>query len=76
MKIGETYRYGITSQGKGRYNQGELEAAGLRMEELSSGTYETCKAAEISLIFAYKFLPERIKPESTLIRPPGNPVKG
>jgi len=72
VKAGEIYRYGITTQGRARYDREFLRLLELRMEEEVYGNYITCKKAEINKIIAYRFLPESQKPEVKLIRPPGN----
>lgn len=72
VRAGEIYRYGITTQGRARYDREFLRLLELRMEEEIYGNYIKCKKAEINKIIAYRFLQESHKPEVKLARPPGN----
>ena len=72
VKAGEVYKYGITTQNNNRYTKELLRTLDLRFVKQDEGSYTKCKSSEINKIVAYKFLPESVKPEVKLIRPPGN----
>lgn len=72
VKIGEIYKYGITTQGEKRYKQKLYQTLEVTIKEEIEGDYTTCKTAEINKILAYRFLPESVKSEVKLTRPPGN----
>ncbi len=75
VKTGEIYKYGITTQGKARYAAEHYKKLGVTFFEEYRGSYEACKRMEINKIIAYRFLPQSLKLEVKLLRPPGNANK-
>jgi len=71
IKAGEIYKYGITTQGKGRYPESRYIHLGVTYLEEYRGTYIECKEMEVNKILAYRFLPQSQKLEVKLLRPPG-----
>lgn len=72
---GEVWKYGITTAQDRRYESRLYQNLDLRMVEVAAGDYTKCRALELTMISAYKFLPESKKPFGHLARPPGNPYK-
>lgn len=71
---GETWKYGTTTKGeKGRYGN-SLENNNLAYRVQFQGTLHECLKEEKRKIFNYAVLPENLKREPPLIRPPGNKV--
>jgi hypothetical protein len=75
VNTGEIYKYGITTQGIGRYTESQYIQLGVTYLEEFRGSYLECKEMEINKILAYRFLPQSQKPEVKLLRPPGNANK-
>ncbi len=69
---GEVWKYGVTINGElGRY-PGGLNEIGLVYFSEFKGTLSDCLKAEKRKIILYALLPENLKRDVPLIRPPGN----
>ena len=72
LNLGEVWRYGVTTQKEaGRYPMG-LPVAGLTYRVLFIGPLQECLKQEKLYIYNYALLPENLKRNPPLIRPPGN----
>lgn len=72
LYFGEIWKYGITTKSeKGRYGR-KLKGSLLNYEIQFQGSLEDCLKEERRKIFAYALLPENLKRQKPLIRPPGN----
>ncbi len=70
--IGEVWRYGTTTKGlAGRYQSG-LPIDNLAYLVQFEGTLQECLKEEKRKIYNYAVLPENLKRNPPLIRPPGN----
>ncbi len=69
---GEIWKYGVSRKGQlGRYRQG-LPHKGLIYKKEFEGKLTDCLKKEKLKIYNYALLPENLKREKPLIRPPGN----
>ena len=72
LQAGEVWKYGITTKGKkGRYGN-SLEAMNLKYQVQFVGSLKNCLQQEKIKIYHYPLLPECLKRDFLLIRPPGN----
>jgi len=72
---GEVWKYGKTCNGKDkRYGDKYLELNRLFYREQFRGTEEECLIMEKQKIYAYPSLPECLKRDIFLVRPPGNRI--
>jgi len=72
LNEGEVWRYGVTKKGKaGRYRSG-LPFIELTYSVQFEGPLHECLKQEKIKIYSYAVLPENLKRENPLIRPPGN----
>ncbi|MEN0047191.1 MAG: hypothetical protein AAF806_09050, partial [Bacteroidota bacterium] len=69
---GEVWRYGVTKKGeRGRYPKG-MPFEGLTYEVQLLGNIHQCLVEEKRKIYQYAVLPENLKRDIPIIRPPGN----
>ncbi len=74
MYVGEVWKYGKTCQTQqGRY-PGGFPANNLIFQAQFYGTEKECLLAEKEKIYGYAVLPENLKREIKLLRPPGNKI--
>ena len=72
LKVGEVWKYGVTRIGKDkRYSNVPIDPR-LRYLVEYKGDIGTCLRMEKIKIYQYAELPENLKRETPLIRPPGN----
>lgn len=72
LTYGEVWKYGVTSKGEiGRYRN-SLRTQGLFYYTEFEGLLRDCYKREKIQIYNYALLPENLKREHRLIRPPGN----
>lgn len=72
LETGQVWKYGFTTKSeKGRY-QRALESQNLFYLVEYEGTITACLKEEKRKIYFYALLPENLKRETPLIRPPGN----
>ena len=77
LKIGEVWKYGVTSKGKfGRYSTVFLAQNKVSYIIQFRGSYSECLKQEQIKLFYYKYLPENLArhPNERLPRPPYNSV--
>ncbi len=73
LLVGEVWKYGITMNGqKGRYSQKFLDEQGLFYFTQFEGNVAECMKQEKIKIYHYPTLPENLKRQTKLLRPPGN----
>lgn len=74
MYTNEVWKYGVTTkQQEGRYPDGFPEE-GLYYDIQFRGTYQACLEEEKRKLFQYAILPENLKRNPPIIRPPGNKI--
>jgi hypothetical protein len=74
LTLGEVWKYGVTTKGEtGRYRDG-FPKPGLAYVIEFEGPLQECLKQEKLKIYRYATLPENLKRERPLIRPPGNKV--
>lgn len=72
LNIGEVYKYGFTTKNEvGRYRR-SLESKNLIYFVQFEGSITECMKEEKKKIYYYALLPENLKRQVPLIRPPGN----
>lgn len=72
---GETWKYGVTLQNSSdRYSTSWLKRMRLNYKAEYEGLIQDCLKEEAYKIYHYPTLPENIKRQMPLIRPPGNKV--
>lgn len=72
LYIGEVWKYGVTKNGIRRYSKSWYQKAKLEYEMQFEGTYSECMKMELTQIYKYPMLPENLKRDYKLPRPPGN----
>jgi hypothetical protein len=72
LYIGEVWKYGVSKNGNQRYKKHWYKS--MRLEYLTqfTGIYSECLKRELDQIYQYPILPENLKREEKLPRPPGN----
>ncbi|HOY17888.1 MAG TPA: hypothetical protein PLC89_11355 [Haliscomenobacter sp.] len=74
LRAGEVWKYGVSIQGeKGRYRN-QLDGKELLYRVQYKGSIQECLQQEAIKIYQYALLPENLKRNPRLIRPPGNKV--
>lgn len=74
LRKGEVWKYGVTIQGeKGRYRN-SLKGIAVLYQPQFVGSLQDCLKQEAIKIYNYAKLPENLKRDHPLIRPPGNRV--
>ena len=74
MFTNEVWKYGVTTKKQeGRYSEG-LPVEGLYYDIQFRGTYQACLEEEKRKLFQYAILPENLKRNPPIIRPPGNKI--
>ncbi len=72
---GEVWKYGKTCLGENeRYTEYFLYKMKVDYRKISLGTEQQCLVLEKQLIYAYPLLPECLKRNFVLLRPPGNRI--
>lgn len=70
---GEVWRYGVTTKTQeGRYAYSFFDSGQLKYVIQFEGTETACKQEEQRKIIKYGILPENLRRQTPLIRPPGN----
>ena len=74
LYYGETYKYGISMDAKGRYTKAELLRWKLRYERIAVGSYSEMLILETTHMAEYPILPENLKRAKNrkLATPPGS----
>lgn len=72
LYIGEVWKYGVTKNGVRRYSKSWYRKMNLRYWKQFEGTYSECMKMELKQIYKYPMLPENLKRDYKLPRPPGN----
>lgn len=74
LYIGEVWKYGVSKNGSQRYKKHWYRSQRLQYIPEFRGTMTDCMKMELTQIYAYPLLPENIKRDEKLPRPPGNKV--
>jgi len=74
LYIGEVWKYGVSKNGVKRYNLWWYKDKNVIYVTQFKGNIGECMKKELEKIYAYPILPQNIKREIPLPRPPGNKV--
>ena len=72
LYIGEVWKYGVSRNGVRRYASWEYKENDLAYIMEYKGTLTECSKRELEQIYNYPLLPENLKRDFKLPRPPGN----
>lgn len=72
LYIGEVWKYGISKNGRKRYNNIYYIRNKLQYYAEFKGIYSECLKQELKQIYSYPILPQNLKRINKLARPPGN----
>lgn len=72
LYIGEVWKYGISKNGSKRYSRSFYTNSKLGYYKQYEGTLTDCMKRELDQIYKYPLLPENLKRDKKLSRPPGN----
>ena len=72
LYIGDIWKYGVSRNGAKRYASWWYDENELVYEMEYKGTLSECSKRELEQIYAYPVLPENLKRDYKLPRPPGN----
>jgi hypothetical protein len=72
LYIGEVWKYGISKNGIKRYSRDFYSNYKVRYIIQYEGTLTDCMKKELDQIYNYPLLPENLKRDKKLSRPPGN----
>lgn len=72
LLAGEVWKYGVTTNGSSRYSESFYKANRLLYFPQFKGMLQDCLKEEKQKIYYYAILPENVKRQRPLLRPPGN----
>jgi hypothetical protein len=72
LLAGEVWKYGVTTNGSSRYSESFYATNRLLYFSQFKGTLQECLQEEKRKIYHYAILPENVKRQRPLLRPPGN----
>lgn len=73
LYIGEVWKYGVSKNGSRRYTNIWYRTNKLQYVTEFQGTWTDCFKRELDQIYNYPLLPQNLKREKLIYRPPGNP---